>query len=96
MRSFNYSNLWLARLQNKELDSFYRLVFATMKADTPDERYRSLIYVYKKTIATKMRREGFKFRPVFRLNRNEPTKNKCDYDMSLDITGKHLKLEITI
>ena len=96
MKSFGSTELWRKRQMDPGLDSFCRKIFATMKADTPEELYRSMIYAYKKTVATKMRREGFMFRPVFRLNRNERTLNKCDYDMSLDITGKHLKLEITI
>ena len=96
MRSFKYSNLWLARIQNKELDNFYRLVFATMRADTPEERQRSMIYAYKKTIATKMRHEGFRFRPVFRENRNEPTRKKVDYELEVVITKQDLKIEITL
>jgi len=67
-----------------------------MNVDTPAERHRAMIYAYKKTIATTMRRNGFWFRPVFRENRNEPTRNKCDYELSVDITNNQLKIEITL
>ena len=69
-----------------------------MKADTPEELHRSMIYAYKKTLATKMWREGFKFRPAFRANNEDyrHTLNKCDYQMEINITGKRLELEITL
>ena len=96
MKSFGSTELWARRQMNPGLDNLCRQIFATMKADTPEELYKSMIYVYKKTLATKMRREGFKFRPVFREERNEPTRNKSDYELSLDIIGKALKVEITL
>lgn len=88
--------LWEKRIMNKELDNFYRIIFATMKDGTEEELNRSMIYAYNKTLASKMRQEGFKFRPVFRENRNERTLNKCDYGMSIDITGKHLLIQISL
>lgn len=96
MIKFSSTNLWIERVKYRDLDSFYRVVFATMKESTDEELNRSMIYAYQKVLATKMRHEGFKFRPVFRINRNEGSLNKCDYGMSLDITGKHLQIEINL
>jgi len=93
---FGSTELWRKRQMNPGLDNLCRQLFANMKVDTPEELYRSMVYVYKKTLVAKMRHEGFKFRPVFRENRNEPTINKCDYELALDIIGKHLKVEITL
>lgn len=96
MKSLGSTELWRKRQMNPGLDNLCRQLFANMKADTPEELYRSMVYVYKKTLATKMRREGFKFKPVFRENRNEPTRNKSDYELEVVITKQDLKIEITL
>lgn len=96
MKSLGSTELWRKRQMNPGLDNLCRQLFANMKADTPEELYRSMVYVYKKTLATKMRREGFKFKPIFRESRNEPTRNKSDYELALDIIGNQLKVEITL
>lgn len=94
MKSHGSTALWAKRQMNPGLDKFCRTLFALMKTDTPEELHRSLVYVYKKTLAAKMRREGFWFKPIFK--ENEPIQKKADYELSVDIIEKHLKVEITL
>lgn len=76
------------RLKNKDLDSFCRLLYASMRNNTMEEYIDKLQYVFKKTIAEKMCKQGFKFRPVLRQNKYGPNLNKCDYKLDITIINK--------
>lgn len=55
-----------------------------------------LEYAYKNHTASKMRAEGFRFRPVFRDNKKEPSHNRCDYNWYVNVKDKRLKIEILL
>ena len=84
------------RLGNKELDSFCRLLYASMRNNTMEEYIDKLQYVFKKTIAEKMRKQGFKFRPVLRQNKYGPSLNKCDYELEVVVVDKKIRVEVVI
>ena len=84
------------RLKNKDLDSFCRLLYASMRNNTMEEYIEKLQYVFKKTIAEKMRKQGFKFRPVLRYNKYGPSLNKCDYKLDCTVEDKKLKISIEL
>jgi hypothetical protein len=71
---------------------FHRHVRSAVDQD-PESK---LEYAYKNHIASKMRTEGFRFRPVFRDNKKEPSHNRCDYKWSVDVKDKQLKIEILL
>jgi len=96
MRSFGSTELWARRQMNPGLDSLCRQIFANMKADTPEELNRALLYVCEKKIATKMRREGFTFRPVFKDTAHTVNVKKLDYKLLITVLQKQLKIEITL
>ena len=86
-----------ARMRDRHLDNFWRLVWASMNDNTMDEKNKSIRYAYRKTIASKMRREGFKFYPVLKNEDQENLeriKKLCDYHFTLEITGGTLKLGV--
>lgn len=81
---------------NPGLDNLCRQIFAVMKADTPEELQRALLYVCRKTFASKMRRSGFKFMPVLKHDDNPITLRKVDYELNLNVSDKKLQIEILL
>lgn len=53
-------------------------------------------YACRQHIANLMRRTGFRFRPVFRDNKKQPSHNRCDYTWKVSVVNRHLKVEIVI
>lgn len=84
------------RIANKELDNFCRLLYASMRKNTMEEYIEKLQYVYKKAIAEKMRKQGFKFRPVLRQNKYGRSLNKCDYELEVVIIDKKACITVEI
>jgi hypothetical protein len=67
-----------------------------MLGDIPEELNKAMLYAYRKTVASKMRRSGFKFMPVLKHDDNPITLRKVDYELLLNLSDKKLQIELTI